>query len=151
ADGDTLLFTAQEDATHRENTLKDERKDTTIVVDDDKNEPPVRLFKVSVKEKKVVRLTDNADRITTFALSPNGRRVVTVHERSLSFVYDNKVKPAVFLHDLATGTSKQVFTERKYNVSLVKWAPDGKSFYAASEFTTHPQFVHATITELYHY
>src|SRR5207248_8358498 len=29
--------------------------------------------------------------------------------------------------------------------------PDGKGFYAASQYTTHPQYVHATVTELYHY
>ena len=33
----------------------------------------------------------------------------------------------------------------------IQWARDGKGFFAASDFTTHPQFVHATITELYYY
>jgi dipeptidyl aminopeptidase/acylaminoacyl peptidase len=151
AGADTLIFAAQEDPTLRENTLKDEKKDDTIVVDDDKTEPPVRLFKVSVKDKKVTRLTDNADRIASFALSPDGRRAVAVHERSLSYIFDNKVKPVVFLHDLSNGERKQVFADRKFNVARVRWTRDGKGFYAASELTSHPQFVHATITELYHY
>ncbi|HMF13622.1 MAG TPA: prolyl oligopeptidase family serine peptidase, partial [Gemmataceae bacterium] len=151
ADAETLIFAAQEEPTLRENTLKDEKKDDSIVVDDDRTEPPVRLFRVAVKDKKVTRLTDNADRIALFAVSPDGRRVVAVHERSLSFVYDNKVKPVVFLHDLATGERKQLFAERKYNVSRVRWMPDGKGLYAASEFTTDPKYVHATVTELYHY
>lgn len=151
ADADTLVFAAQEDPTLREDTLKDEKKDDAVVVDDDKHEPPVRLFRVSVKDKKVTRLTDNSDRIQLFALSPDGRRAVAVHERSLGFAYDNKVKPAVFLHDLETGERKQLFGDRKFNPGVPRWTRDGKGFFLTSDYTSHPLYVHATITELYHY
>jgi dipeptidyl aminopeptidase/acylaminoacyl peptidase len=151
ADADTLLFTAQEDATLYEDALKKEKKDTSVLVEDERHEPPVRLFQVSVKEKKVRRLTDNTDRISSFFPSPDGRRVVTIHERSLRYTYDNQVKPAVFLHDLQTGASRQLFAERRFNVGQVRWTRDGKGFYAASDYTTHPQYVQATITDLYFY
>jgi dipeptidyl aminopeptidase/acylaminoacyl peptidase len=150
ADNDTIVFTAQEDATLFESTRED-KKDTSIVVEDEKHEPPVRLFKVDVKSKKVIRLTDNTDRIASFTLSPDGKRAVTVHERSLRYIYDNKVKPAVFLCDLATGDLKPLFAEPKYNIHLVRWQRDGKGFYAASDFTTHPQFLMASVAELYHH
>ncbi len=146
-----VVFAAQEEATLRENTLKDEKKDTAVVVEDEKHEPPVRLFRVEVKSKKVTRLTDNADRIQGLEASPDGRRAVTIHERSLSYIFDNKVKPAVFLHDLATGEGKQVFADRKFNISLVAWARDGKGIYAVHNHTTHPRYVHAFIDELYYY
>jgi dipeptidyl aminopeptidase/acylaminoacyl peptidase len=151
ADAETIIFSAQEAPTLHEDTLKDDRKDDSIVVDDEKTAPPVRLFRVTVKDKKVVRLTDNLDRIASFSVSPSGSQVVAVHDRSLSFIYDNKVKPAAILHDLSTGNRKQIFSERKYNVARVRWSPDGKGLYVASEFTTHPNYVHAAITELYHY
>jgi dipeptidyl aminopeptidase/acylaminoacyl peptidase len=151
ADADTLIFSAQEEPTLRENTLKDDKKDDSMVVDDEKIEPPVRLFRVTVKDKKVTRLTDNSDRVATFVVSPNGRNVVAVHNQSLRFTYDNRVKPAVFLHDLTNGSRRQIFNENKYNVGRLRWSRDGKGVYAASEFTTHPRFVHATITELYRY
>jgi dipeptidyl aminopeptidase/acylaminoacyl peptidase len=151
ADSDTILFTAQEEATLRENTTKDEKKDTSLVVEDEEHAAPVRLFKLSVKEKKVRRLTDNADRIQNFAVAPDGRRVVAIHERSLRYVYDELVKPVVFLHDLEKGESKQIFEGPKFRIQEVRWTHDGKGFYASSAFTNHPHYSMATISELYYY
>jgi dipeptidyl aminopeptidase/acylaminoacyl peptidase len=151
ADADTLVFTAQETPSFHENTTKEEKKDTSVVVEDEKHAPPVRLFKVGVQSKKVTRLTDNNDRIESFALSPDGRHAVTNHERSLRFVYDNRIKPVVFLHDLKSGERKQIFDNPKLNIMEVNWEPGGKGFYAANAFTNHPQYVMASITEVYHY
>jgi dipeptidyl aminopeptidase/acylaminoacyl peptidase len=151
AGGDALVFAAQEEPTYRENTLKEEKKDTAVVVEDEKREPPARLFRVAVKTKKVARLTDNSDRIESVAVAPDGRRAVTIHNRSLRFLYDNKVKPAVFLTDLETGERRQVFADPQFNVSQVRWAPDGKGFYATDEHNSQPQFVQASVTELYYY
>ena len=134
--------------TLRENTTKDEHKDDSTVVDDEKNEPPVRLFKVEVASKKVTRLTDNSDRITALSVSPDGKYAVTVHSRSLTYGYDNKVKPIIMLNDLIRGKRRQVFKNPKLNIEAVRWTPDGKGFYASSLFTTHPRYVQATITQL---
>ena len=150
ADADTIIFHAQEDPTLYENDIK-EKKDTSIVVEDEVNAPPVRLFKLAVKSKKVTRLTDNPDRIEFFALSPNGTRAVTIHERSLRFVYDQKIKPIVFLCDLRTGERKQIFDDPKFNVGYARWARDGRGFYAVSAYGSHPQYTMATIDLLYYY
>src|SRR5262249_10645156 len=92
AGADTIIFLAKEEPTLRETTLKDDRKDDSVVVEDEKNEPPVRLFKVEVNPGKVKRLTDNTDWILSLAVSPDGKWAATVHNRSLRFIYDNKVK-----------------------------------------------------------
>src|SRR5205085_121477 len=116
------VFAAQEDAGYHESRLKDERKDDTSVVEDEKTEPPARLFRVVVKSKKVTRLTDNADRIESVAVSPDGKSAVTFHSRSLRYTFDNRVKPAVYLYDLTTGQRRQVFADAKYNLSSAQWA-----------------------------
>ncbi|MGZ5480229.1 MAG: TolB family protein, partial [Candidatus Aminicenantales bacterium] len=54
-DDDTLIFSAQEDPAFYEQELK-RKKDTTRVVDDVSHEPPVRLFKLAVKDKRITRL-----------------------------------------------------------------------------------------------
>src|SRR5512136_1033899 len=59
-DDDTLIFSAQEDPALYEQELK-RKKDTTRVVDDVAHEPPVRLFRMTLKDKKITRLTDNTD------------------------------------------------------------------------------------------
>lgn len=150
ADPDTIIFRAQEDFTLYENGLK-EKKDTSIVVEDEANAPPVRLFRLAVKTKKITRLTHNLDRIGFFALSPDGVRAVTIHERSLRFVYDQKIKPVVFLYDLNTGEGKQLFDDPKYNVGYVQWARNGSGFYAVSGYGSHPQYNWANIDLLYFY
>jgi dipeptidyl aminopeptidase/acylaminoacyl peptidase len=151
AGSETLLFVAQEEATLRENTLKDDKKDDAVVVEDEKHEPPMRLYKVAAKSKKVTRLTDNTDRIENMFVSPDGKHAVTIHSRSMRYVYDNKIKPAVFLYDLDKLTSKPIFVEKRHNVRDVRWAPDSRSFFATSLLTSDPEFNEASITELYHY
>jgi dipeptidyl aminopeptidase/acylaminoacyl peptidase len=144
---DALVYAAQEDAGYRETRLKDERKDDTVVVEDEKTEPPARLFRVAVKTKKATRLTDNADRIESLAVSPDGRWAVAQHSRSLRYTYDNRVKPVLFLYDLSTGARKPVFADPKYNVSSVVWAPDGTGFYALDDHNSQPEFSQAGVPE----
>ena len=149
--GATLIFAAQEDAGRRETALKDDRKDTSQVVEDDANEPPVRLFRADIKTKKVRRLTDNDDRITRLAISPDGRYVVARHAQSLRYTYDNKIKPIHFIHDLTTGRSRRVLDDARLNVSHVEWTPESKGFYAVDERSLKPQLSQAGVAELlYH-
>ena len=147
---DSIVYAAQEDPTLYESKIKQD-KDSSIVVEDEPHAPPVRLFQVAVKTKKVTRLTDNTDRIESIAVSLDGSKAVTIHDRSLRFVYDNKIKPAVFLYDLHTGESHQIFSDPKFNVGRVRWQPGGKGFYAASSFTHDPHYLNATIEEIYYY
>jgi dipeptidyl aminopeptidase/acylaminoacyl peptidase len=147
---DALLFTAQEAPTLYEKKQKEE-KEIASVVEDEANEPPVRLFSVSIETKKVTRLTTNSDRIQAFWPSPGGQYAVTIHERSLRYVYDQQIKPVVNLYDLETGKANPVFEDTKYNIAEIYWQHDSKGFYATSDFTTHPKLVMASIREVYHY
>jgi dipeptidyl aminopeptidase/acylaminoacyl peptidase len=137
-------------ATHHEATLK-EKKDTSQVVDDEAAEPPVRLFQVTVKDDKAVRLTANADRIQAFYLSPDGKRVVAIHERSLRYTFDQQVKPAVLLHDLQTARSTPIFQGQQFHIADIHWRPDSKGFFAVNQFTTHPRYLMAYVEELYEF
>jgi dipeptidyl aminopeptidase/acylaminoacyl peptidase len=148
---DTFLFTALEEPSLYEATAKDEKKDTSVVVEDERHEPPVRLFRVDVHSKKVTRLTDNADRITDLVPSPDGRHAVTIHERSLRYLYDNRVKPAVYLYDLKDGTSRRLFEAPHFHVHRVLWAADGKGFYVVNHFTHSPDYLMTYIAELYYH
>ena len=72
---DTILFSAEEQPSLFEHETK-ERKDDSDVVDDAVHKPPVRLFKLSVKDKKVTRLTENNDWILDFKVSRDKTKVV---------------------------------------------------------------------------
>jgi dipeptidyl aminopeptidase/acylaminoacyl peptidase len=150
AGNDSLVFTAQEEPDRRETSLKDD-KDTTTIVESERHEPPVRLFRVDVKTKKVTRLSSNRDRIEQLAVSPDGKHAVTGHSRSLRYTYDNRVKPIFYLHDLTTGKSRRVLPDLKLNVSHIRWAPDSKGFYATSERSSRPDLATAGIVDLYYH
>lgn len=149
-DKDTIVFAAQEDPTHYERTLR-EKKDTSQVVEDTPHEPPVRLFELSVKDKKVRRLTGNDDWIDLLEVSPDGRWAVTRHQRSLSYEFDQRIPPVTFLTNLSTGQTTELFTDGQIIPVNVRWTPDSQGFYLASEFSRHPQYRIATISLLYYY
>lgn len=148
ADNDTIIFSAKEEPTFYE---KSTEKDDAKVIEDEKHASPVRLFKFDIKSKEITRLTDNTDRIDYFYLSPDGGRAVTVHEQSLTYSYNNKIKPLVFLYNLKTGERKQIFSEPKFNIDDIVWAKDGKGFYASSDFKENPRYLWAVLTEMYYY
>jgi dipeptidyl aminopeptidase/acylaminoacyl peptidase len=152
SDSDTILYVAQEKIGRLEAELK-EKKDDAQVVDDEPNEPPARLWRKAVKdkEKKAERITANTDRIQALALSSDGRYAVTIHERSLSYAFDNKIRPVVYLYDLDTKQRTQIFNGPKFNISHIAWQRDGKGFYAVNQFTNSPRYLHAYMLELYHY
>lgn len=149
-DKDTLIFSAQEDPSAYEQAEK-KKKDDSEVVDDAEHEPPVRLFKIAVKDKKVTRLTSNMDWIGPWSASKDGKYVVAVHEKSLHYTFDQKVPPVTVLHNLADGSEKQIFTEGRIHPSLLAWAVDNSGFYAQAPFSNDPKFLTATIQLLYFY
>jgi poly(3-hydroxybutyrate) depolymerase len=44
-----------------------------------------------------------------------------------------------------------VFAEAKYNISHVRWAPDGRGFYAVNDLNSQPQFNQAGVPELHYH
>lgn len=149
-DNDTLLVIAQEDETLSNLKIK-ESKDTSMVVEDEKNAAPVRLFKFEIKGSKSTRLTNNTDRIQSMTVSPDSAWAVTIHDRSLSYVYNQKVRPVAFLNDLKNGKATQLFTDGTLRPRAIDWAPDSKGFYFSSPHTSDPNFVNAAISLLYYY
>jgi dipeptidyl aminopeptidase/acylaminoacyl peptidase len=145
-----LLFAAQETPTLRAGALKDE-KDDTLVVEDERETAPVRLFRVDLSSRKVTRLTDNRDRIDKLAVSPDGRYAAAIHQRSLRYTFDNKIKPAVFLHDLHSGQARRLFAEPHWNIRHVQWSPDGRGFYAINLHNSQPRFAQAGVLHVHYY
>ncbi len=149
-DNDTIIFSAEEDATLYEQDIK-KKKDDTRVVDDVPHTPPVRLYKFSVKEKKVTRLTSNTDFISGWSISPDGKKAVADHDQYLSFAWDQKTLPKTFLHDLTTGESKQVFADARIAPFILRWAKDNSGFYAVAPYSSDAVFFTASILRVYFY
>jgi dipeptidyl aminopeptidase/acylaminoacyl peptidase/formylglycine-generating enzyme required for sulfatase activity len=147
-DKDTIIFSAQEDPALYEQEMK-KKKDDSEVVNDADHEPPVRLYKISVKDKKITRLTANSDWIDNWSVSRDGKYVAANHEKSLHYTFDQKVPPVTILHNLSDGTEKAIFTGGRVYPRGFEWLPDSSGFYAWAPFSTHPKFLTATIEQLY--
>jgi dipeptidyl aminopeptidase/acylaminoacyl peptidase len=147
-DKDTLIYSAEEDPALYEQELK-KKKDDSEVVDDADHAPPVRLYKMNVKDKKVTRLTTNSDWIEDFSVSPDHHYAVASHAKSLHYQFDQKVRPQVFLHALSSGQATQVFAELRVRPEGFAWAPDGSGFYMPTPFSTDKRFMTAGITIVY--
>jgi dipeptidyl aminopeptidase/acylaminoacyl peptidase len=147
---DTLIFGAAEDPTAYEQALK-KKKDDSEVVDDSGHEPPVRLFKISIKDKKITRLTNNLDWIQNWYVSKDGKYVVANHQKSLHYTFDQKVPPVSILHNLTDGSEKQIFTEGRIRPFGFEWLPDSSGFYAWAPYSTDARFLTASIILLYYY
>jgi dipeptidyl aminopeptidase/acylaminoacyl peptidase len=147
-DKDTLVFSAQEDPALYELEAK-KKKDDSEVVNDADHEPPVRLYKISVKDRKITRLSTNTDWIEDFEISRDGKYAVASHAKSLHYAFDHRVRPTVVLHDLASGKEQQVMGDLRIRPEGFAWADDNSGFYVASPFSTDKRFLTAGITILY--
>ncbi|HEY2461915.1 MAG TPA: prolyl oligopeptidase family serine peptidase [Candidatus Acidoferrum sp.] len=149
-DKDTIIYSAEEDPTLYEQEEKKKKDDSEVIEDIDHAEP-VRLYKLSVKDKKVTRLTDNHDWIENWSISPDGKYAVASHAKSLRYAFDQKTKPVVILHDLTTGKEKQIFADLRVRAEAFEWAKDNSGFYMATPFSTDARFMTAGINILYFY
>jgi dipeptidyl aminopeptidase/acylaminoacyl peptidase len=149
-DEKTLILVAQEAPSLWEQQRK-EAKDTSQVVDDAEHEPPVRLFRVRLGKPGVEPLTRNSDWISEIAVSPDGRYAVVTAQQSLSYEFDQKVPPHTRLVDLATGEERQLLADGRLLPNAMQWAPDSQGFYFIDQFTRHPVYRNATVSELWLY
>jgi len=149
-DNDTLIFSAQEDESLFEQQAK-KKKDDSEVVDDEAHEPPVRLYKLSIKDKKVTRLTTNTDWIQRWFVSKDGKYAAAIHGKSLRYQFDQKIPPISVLHNLTEGSEKTIFTEGRVRPYGFEWAPDNSGFYAWAPYSTDARFLTANIILLYFY
>jgi dipeptidyl aminopeptidase/acylaminoacyl peptidase len=149
-DDDTILFSAEEDASLYEAETK-KRKDDSRVIDDAAHTPPVRLFTLSLKNKKISRVTNNDDWIQFSQPSWDGQKVVAVARRELSYAWDEKTPPATYLIDLTTGKRTQILPGRNILPDRVAWARDNSGFYIIAPYSDSPRFYTASIQKIYYY
>src|SRR5258708_6914385 len=133
-DKDTIIFSAEEDPALYEQEMK-KKKDDSEVVNDTEHEPPVRLYKITVKDKKITRPTPNSDWIDNWSVSRDGKYVAANHEKSLHYTFDQKVPPVTILHNLPDGTEKAIFTGGRVYARGFEWLPDSSGFSAWEPFS----------------
>lgn len=127
-DDDHFLILTRENRTLREQEKK-ERKDTSYIVEDQEHITPYRLFLFDVKKKKMNRVTENKDQITSFWLSHDKKWVLTRNNQSVRYGVDQKIKPKYFLTNLADESTTELFPDPTFKPIMFSWAMDYRGFY----------------------
>ncbi|MGQ9802148.1 MAG: prolyl oligopeptidase family serine peptidase [Candidatus Saccharicenans sp.] len=149
-DNDHFLILAREPKTLKEIKEK-EKKDTSIIYEDQEHLVPQRLFIYCLKEKTWHRLTENNDQITSFELSPDKKMVVTRNNQSLSYEVDKRVKPKFYLVKLEDKSSQEIFPDSFFKPTGIYWEPGGQGFYFTVMRTVDPVNETSGAEFLYYY
>jgi dipeptidyl aminopeptidase/acylaminoacyl peptidase len=131
---DSIVFSAAEEPSLYESQTK-EKKDDSDVVDDTEHASPVRLFQLSLKDKMVTRITDNDRWIENFEISPDGESAAALEGRELSYQWDRRTAPAVWVVNLRSGEERRIFAEGNIHPRVLKWAADNSGIYAIAPFS----------------
>ncbi|PMP96339.1 MAG: peptidase S9 [Candidatus Aminicenantes bacterium] len=149
-DEEHFLILAREGKSLRE-ILAKEKKDDSIVFEDQDHLIPQRLFLYSWKEKKYRRLTENKDQITNFFLSPDKKLVITRNNQSVRYEVDKKIKPKFFLIKLEDKSSREIFPDPYFKPTRIHWDLNSRGFYFAVMKTIDPVNETAGAEFLYYY
>ncbi len=149
-DATTILFTAREDSTFRENSLKKE-KDDVVIVADQEHYAPVRLFDIDIQKKESKRLTTNTGVIREFSVSRDGRWIVTSENQSVDYNYDRRIPPKQFLLDLEKNDRREIFTAPHVDPYDFKWRNDSNGFYCRRDHSSDSTDTYVGISLLYYF
>lgn len=148
-DNESLLVARLEAPSLREQLLK-KNKESAYAVDDPRDNPPLRLFRVDL-QGKTRRLGLHEGWVEGMAVSPDGSQAVVSFAQSTRFSFDSKIPPKTFLVDLETGDKQQILDDSGLLPRSFQWAPrnDGNGFYFIDNHSSHPIYRHATVAHLY--
>lgn len=149
-DDESIIFTAEEEASLYALEIE-ENQDTSNVIEDAENELPVRLFEVCLESGEIKRISHNNDWIRSMDVSPDGKWAAAIHQRSLSWTFDHKITPALFIYNLETGEETELEKGNRISFAGILWAKDSKGLYYAREYSSHPVYFTAAITLLKYY
>lgn len=148
-DENTLSFVGGEGPTLREKELK-KKKDNVIVVEDSSHMKMQRVFAYDLKKKEVRRLTDNQFPIMNYAVSKDGKWLVSSHRRSLHYASDGKPTPWHFLWDLKNGGKTQIL-EGYQGPGRFEFTVDNEGFYFSATQSSLPEWGGAGISLLHYF
>ena len=136
-DAKTIVLSTREKLSHVELVDRKHKDDTRVVEDPKLYEDRGRqLFRFSVDDKKLDRISDEEGPAEQFAASRDGRYVVAMHGQSASFEAEGKSPPKCLIHDLENGTATELFAERKSKPRRFVWRFDSQGFYVLYPYST---------------
>ena len=135
----TLCFVAEEGKSYYEQEAS-KKKDNSIVVEDQEHFKPTRVFAYDLTQKSTRRLTDNKFPISEYAVSKDGKWMVTRHTLSPHYPVDGKPEPTYYLWNIEQGTKKQILQKGFQTPGNFSFTEDNLGFYFVSEKSSDPEW-----------
>ena len=145
----TLTFTSNDGKTLYEKKAE-KIKDNTIVVEDSVNWKITKVYSFNLKDKSINRIINNRFPVSSYAVSKDGKYIVTSHTMSRHYAADAQPAPKHYLHTLENGEQTEILKGLQ-TPSGFKFTPDHKGFYFTAVLSSDPQWQGAGITELYYF
>lgn len=148
-DDQNFTFISNDGKTLYEQELK-EKKDNVVVVEDEEHWTKNRVYKFNVKEKEIIRLTENEYPISTYSLSKDGKWMVYSTRLSRHYTSDGLPNPKFYLQNIADGTRTEILEglQTPYNF---QFTADHQGFYFVAVLSSNPEWDGAGVSEVYYY
>lgn len=140
----TLVFVSKEGKSLYE---QETEKDNTIVVEDEEHWKINRVYTFDLGSKKINRLTQNDFPVSTYAISKDGKYMLTGHTMSLSYAADARVKPKFYLYNLSANTKEEILQGIQEPGSF-NFDQQNSGFYFINSKSSDPEWNGAGIYEL---
>lgn len=128
----------------------EKKKDNTQIIEDAEHWKPTRVYAFNLKTKKIKRLTNKQERVTSFTITKDGNYMITARMMSLSYATDGQSKPEITLYNLKDGSSKLILQD-KHLPGRFTFTPDSKGFYYSIELTSDEKYNGPGQNELYYF
>ncbi|MFP4290555.1 MAG: prolyl oligopeptidase family serine peptidase [Cyclobacteriaceae bacterium] len=145
----TLAYESHDGKTLYKQKLEEE-KDNSVIVEDSVHWTTKKVYAFNLKDKSVKRLSDNAYPVSAYAVSRDGRWLITALQMSPHYPADANPKSQYYLYDLQNDSKTRIL-QGLQTPGNFKFSPDHQGFYFTAEFSSNPEWNGAGITELYYY
>lgn len=145
----SLAFTSNDGKTLYEQKLEEE-KDNTVIVEDSVHWTTTKVYAFNLKDKSIRRLTDNDYPVSQYAVSRDGRWLITGLQMSPHYPADAQPKSKYYLYDLQNDNKTEILQGLQTPGSF-QFTSDHKGFYFVAIKSSNPEWNGAGIYELYHF
>jgi dipeptidyl aminopeptidase/acylaminoacyl peptidase len=145
----SLAFTAHDGKTLYEQQME-KKKDNTIVVEDSVHWTTKKVYVFDLKDQSIKRLSENRYPVGRYAVSRDGRWMITALQMSPHYPADAQPKTQYFLYDLQNDEKTRILEGLQTPRSFA-FSPDHQGFYFTAELSSDPDWNGAGISELYYF
>lgn len=142
----TFLFVSNDGKSLYDQELK-EKKDNTVVVEDEAHWTIRKVYAFDLKQKTVKRITNNDYPVSSYAVSKDGKWLAYSTTQSLHYSTDANPKPKHYLKNLENGVVTEILQDVQQPGGF-NFTADNEGFYFSNTLSSAPEWNGAGLGQL---